>query len=398
MSRFSTGSSTLLATTNTGWRACGGARRCGVLFGDAHGDVGDQDEGVGLGDGLLALAADLLVERASRPGIQPPVSTRRKRCPVHSASTSLRSRVTPGSSSTMASRRPMMRLSSVDLPTLGRPMMATMGRVGHGQASRARRRAAPWVGMISTGRGRSAGVVPSRNGHPRGTRRAAGSGVHGAPPPSTSPRSWPTNRPVTEVVPPKKRFGTEHHGRRSGSRPPMSGSEHRGPRFAGEHGGGGSSVGAAARRRWSRRDRSWRTAQPGSPRLALRSRCGLVSRVPGEPSDRSAQAKKPGVGEVVDVALAPELELEGPRHADAVFVHGEALVGARRGEGPTSEQVVLVGGVHESAPEHRRNTSCQSSTQSITAAASSASVARMRGSVLKREMPRGTTQMLARSG
>ena len=36
------------------------------------------------------------------PGSQPPVSTSRKWVPSHSASTSLRSRVTPGRSSTMA--------------------------------------------------------------------------------------------------------------------------------------------------------------------------------------------------------------------------------------------------------------------------------------------------------
>ncbi len=54
-------------------------------------------------DGLLALAADLGVE-ASPPGSQPPVSTSRKGTPCHSASTSLRSRVTPGFSSTIATR------------------------------------------------------------------------------------------------------------------------------------------------------------------------------------------------------------------------------------------------------------------------------------------------------
>ena len=42
------------------------------------------------------------------------------------ASPSRRSRVTPGVSSTSASLRPTSRLNSVDLPTLGRPMMATL--------------------------------------------------------------------------------------------------------------------------------------------------------------------------------------------------------------------------------------------------------------------------------
>src|SRR5690349_10760361 len=59
--------------------------------------------------------------------IQPPVSTTRKSRPFQSASRILRSRVTPGCSSTMASRRPTMRLTRVDLPTLGRPTTATSG-------------------------------------------------------------------------------------------------------------------------------------------------------------------------------------------------------------------------------------------------------------------------------
>ena len=43
-----------------------------------------------------------------------------------------RSRVTPGMSSTTACRRPMIRLTSVDLPTLGRPTTATTVRVRAG--------------------------------------------------------------------------------------------------------------------------------------------------------------------------------------------------------------------------------------------------------------------------
>src|SRR5690606_40041441 len=41
-----------------------------------------------------------------------------------------RSRVTPGRSSTSASLRPTRRLNSVDLPTLGRPTMATVKPMG----------------------------------------------------------------------------------------------------------------------------------------------------------------------------------------------------------------------------------------------------------------------------
>ena len=51
-----------------------------------------------------------------------------KRRPPHSHSYCTRSRVTPGVSSTIASRRPINRLIRVDLPTFGRPRIATIGR------------------------------------------------------------------------------------------------------------------------------------------------------------------------------------------------------------------------------------------------------------------------------
>ena len=60
-------------------------------------------------------------------GSQPPVSTTVKARPFQLASYDTRSRVTPGTSSTTASRRPMIRLTSVDLPTLGRPTTARTG-------------------------------------------------------------------------------------------------------------------------------------------------------------------------------------------------------------------------------------------------------------------------------
>ena len=63
----------------------------------------------------------------SPPASHPPVSTSMKGRPRQEAATSLRSRVTPGRSSTIASRRPMIRLRSVDLPTFGRPTIATTG-------------------------------------------------------------------------------------------------------------------------------------------------------------------------------------------------------------------------------------------------------------------------------
>jgi hypothetical protein len=62
----------------------------------------------------------------------PPVSTTVKRRPFHSAVPYTRSRVVPGMSSTIASRCPMRRLKSVDLPTLGRPTIATTGSEADG--------------------------------------------------------------------------------------------------------------------------------------------------------------------------------------------------------------------------------------------------------------------------
>ena len=62
----------------------------------------------------------------------PPVSTSTKRLPVHSQTSSFRSRVTPGLSCTTAARVSVSRLTSVDLPTLGKPMIATAPRSGGG--------------------------------------------------------------------------------------------------------------------------------------------------------------------------------------------------------------------------------------------------------------------------
>jgi hypothetical protein len=57
----------------------------------------------------------------------PAVSTSRTIRPRNCASASLRSRVTPGVSLTIADRRPARRLNSVLLPTFGRPAMTTVG-------------------------------------------------------------------------------------------------------------------------------------------------------------------------------------------------------------------------------------------------------------------------------
>src|SRR5919197_3165546 len=60
----------------------------------------------------------------------PPVSITTKRFPAHSATSSLRSRVTPGVSCTTAARDSVRRLTSVDLPTFGKPTIATVPASG----------------------------------------------------------------------------------------------------------------------------------------------------------------------------------------------------------------------------------------------------------------------------
>ena len=67
-----------------------------------------------------------MLQRSRKP-VVPPVSTRSKVRPRHSAWAYSLSRVTPGVSSTMERRFPVNLLNSMDLPTFGRPTMATRG-------------------------------------------------------------------------------------------------------------------------------------------------------------------------------------------------------------------------------------------------------------------------------
>ena len=62
---------------------------------------------------------------ACAPSSKPAVSMILNRRSARRASPSRRSRVTPGRSSTKASFLPVRRLNSVDLPTLGRPIIAS---------------------------------------------------------------------------------------------------------------------------------------------------------------------------------------------------------------------------------------------------------------------------------
>jgi hypothetical protein len=84
-----------------------------------------------------AISTARSVSRRIRPGrlssvasSSPAVSITVKRRSPSRASPSRRSRVTPGWSSTSASRLPTSRLNSVDLPTFGRPTMASLKDMG----------------------------------------------------------------------------------------------------------------------------------------------------------------------------------------------------------------------------------------------------------------------------
>ena len=169
-------SSTLLATSSTG-----AGSRCSTAATRASSSVTPVTVSTTIittsADRIAcSLCADTLTSSSSPPTSHPPVSTSRNSRPCHSPTTSLRSRVTPGRSSTIASRRPRIRFIRVDLPTLGRPTMATTGRPGlvfMRPTARAARRAWPSVATTSTGRGSSAGVVPSRKRPP--DRQTSGS-------------------------------------------------------------------------------------------------------------------------------------------------------------------------------------------------------------------------------
>ncbi len=163
--------------------------------------------------------------RESPPSSQPPVSTTTKVRPFHSASSSTRSRVTPGFSSTTAARRPTMRFTSVDFPTLGRPTMATTGvrpPVGVGPApfcrARPSRRTGVTVRRRSSGRsqGNTAARRPSRRD--RRWRRCRRSLLRGARMrseyPSLGTTSTGTGSSAT-VMPSRKRPSDRHtSGRR----------------------------------------------------------------------------------------------------------------------------------------------------------------------------------------
>jgi hypothetical protein len=82
--------------------------------------------------------------------------------PSQSSSTSIASRVVPGWSNAITRSSPSRRFTSVDLPTLGRPTMATRGWSGASSGSR------------STGNGASASSISWRTPSPCSAEIATG--------------------------------------------------------------------------------------------------------------------------------------------------------------------------------------------------------------------------------
>src|SRR6185436_11347036 len=76
-------------------------------------------------------AIDLVIGDGSATST-PPVSTSRNLFPDQSQTSSFRSRVTPGVSCTTAARLCVSRFTSVDLPTFGKPTIATVPASGGG--------------------------------------------------------------------------------------------------------------------------------------------------------------------------------------------------------------------------------------------------------------------------
>ncbi len=127
------GSSILFARTSTGLRA---SRRIwatssspGVMPARASTTKRTRSASATASRACVAIA---LVRGVRSAMSTPPVSTRTKRLPVHSHTSSFRSRVTPDVSCTTAARDSVRRLTRVDLPTLGKPTIATAPSSGEG--------------------------------------------------------------------------------------------------------------------------------------------------------------------------------------------------------------------------------------------------------------------------
>ena len=110
----------LLAATSTGsWRAPQQVGHLLLAGAQARPGVDDQHRDVGVGERRARLLLDLARELVVVLEVDAAGVDQRERPPVPLGRSSLRSRVTPGRSWTTASRDPVRRLTSEDLPTFG---------------------------------------------------------------------------------------------------------------------------------------------------------------------------------------------------------------------------------------------------------------------------------------
>ena len=133
-----------------------------VVLGDPDAGVDEEDDQVGAPHGLLHLPADLLVEVAARRQPTPGVDEQEG----DAEPLGLDDLAVPGDAWVVLDDGDALADGPVDeggLPDVGPAHDGDDRRLHHRPVPvRARRRAMPSVGTTSTGRGRSAGVVPSR--------------------------------------------------------------------------------------------------------------------------------------------------------------------------------------------------------------------------------------------
>ena len=125
----SLGRSTLLATTTTGSPRGAGSRRPRRRPGAGR-RARRARAATASASAIAARACAWTARESSSLGLEVDAAgvDQSKPTPFHSHSSALRSRVTPASAWTTASRPPARRLTSVDLPTLGKPTTAIRGQ------------------------------------------------------------------------------------------------------------------------------------------------------------------------------------------------------------------------------------------------------------------------------
>ncbi len=308
-----------------------------VLFGDADRGVDDEDHRVGLAHGALRLRAHLLVERGSTR--EPPARVddaelgalplRVERLAVAGDTRKLLD------DRVAATHHPVHERRLADV----RPSDDGDDGEAHGGAHAgaptgtpsAARSATPSVAMTSTGRGRSAGVEPSRN--------------------------LPSERHTSgQEVAVTMRLVREHASEIGSDEQTGDADVAAEELVAHRHDTHVVATELVDERREDpravlpRQDRDRRIPprqeRDGAGRLHDSRRAVALGRSAVDPREEARR----DAGGLVDETV--HLELEGAGHPDAVFVHREALVRVGFGEGSVCEQVVLVGEERDAPAEH----------------------------------------------